>query len=131
MSLQIKVKAGVAQRQSVGFPPHVRDFEILRPLQLCKSLNYISRYVMDKNKEKVLVDTGYTIHRTCGNCEYSNLHSMWGTCIKHQYAHLKHKGGEKSSTRDLSINAHGSCSGHKYSSLFINTIHGFDRFLDK
>lgn len=29
-----KYNAGVAQRQSVGFPPHVRDFEILRQLQI-------------------------------------------------------------------------------------------------
>lgn len=62
---------------------------------------------MDANKQRKLVEIGFTIPATCGLCEHfmAAPGAEWGVCKNHQYEHLKHTGPP----RDLSVPRSGSC----------------------
>jgi hypothetical protein len=65
---------------------------------------------MDANKLNKLREIGYTIRKCCGRCRHADLNvNGWGTCTVHFYDHKKHEGGNKSSTRELSIHQDGYC----------------------
>jgi len=62
---------------------------------------------MDQNKKIKLTAINYKIAPNCMHCSYgkfANYNSIWGTCKKHIYFHLKHK-----EERELSINRDGFC----------------------
>lgn len=82
---------------------------------------------MDENKRNKLTQINYKIKPCCGMCVHSSIPSSghWGTCNIHQYDHLKHSGGNKSSQRDLSIHAFGYCSDFKHNTSLDYTLHGF------
>jgi len=62
---------------------------------------------MDANKLKKLHELGYRIRPCCGMCRHGCFtdSSMWGTCDKNTYDHLKHT----ESKRQLSIHMFGCC----------------------
>lgn len=63
---------------------------------------------MDRRKLAVLRSIGYTFPATCGLCAFmrrGTKDANWGTCMVHEYQHEKHSGD----TRELSVNAFGSC----------------------
>jgi hypothetical protein len=61
---------------------------------------------MDANKREELLRIGYSIRGTCGTCVHGHFNNdNFGTCVIHDYQHLKHTGGK----RQLSVYAHGSC----------------------
>lgn len=63
---------------------------------------------MDVNKLEVLKKVGYRVHQCCGFCAHGRFSSdmtMWGTCAKFEYSHLKHTGDK----RQMSICRMGQC----------------------
>ena len=86
---------------------------------------------MDENKRIKLTNINYSIKKTCGNCKYSSLIDNWGTCSFHQYTHLKHEKGNKTSIRQLSINRYGCCFNHVYSTNYLINIKHFENFIVK
>lgn len=66
---------------------------------------------MDRNKLSKLLEIGYELRNTCGNCVYGEFRvpgADWGTCANWTYDHLKHS----ESQRQLSIHKSGHCSAH-------------------
>ena len=75
---------------------------------------------MDDNKLNKLREIGYTIRKSCGECEHGgfNGNNYWGTCQLHRYSHKKHDGGVKGADRELSIYCHGVCEDFVKSSCY-------------
>jgi hypothetical protein len=67
---------------------------------------------MDANKREKLVQIGYKVRRTCGNCQHGAIPTgkTWGTCKVESYEHKKHS----DTTRELSIHGFGHCDQHEY-----------------
>lgn len=64
---------------------------------------------MDSNKLALLKQVGYAVSRCCYFCKHAGpfkLNTIWSTCLKHKYRHLKHTGD----LRQMSIVKFGVCS---------------------
>ncbi len=61
---------------------------------------------MDANKAAKLAEIGYEI-ASCGLCQHGQFEgdSLWGTCAKFTYEHLKHT----DTTRQVSVHSAGNC----------------------
>jgi hypothetical protein len=82
---------------------------------------------MDKNKLKVLQSVNYKIQNCCSFCTHSRINEMrsiWGTCKKHTYKHLKHTGEE----REMSINAYGTCENFERADGLDSLLGSFTQF---
>jgi hypothetical protein len=69
---------------------------------------------VDENKRLKLIEIGYEIRPTCLTCAHGEFRLQepmgnWGSCLKHDYAHLKHTGER----RRLSVYSGGHCSGYE------------------
>ena len=75
---------------------------------------------MDENKVKKYEELGYKIAKVCGNCIHSRFtpHTVWGTCSKYTYEHLKHAEAE----RNLSIHKFGVCPFAELDLMFVDTL---------
>jgi hypothetical protein len=62
---------------------------------------------MDENKREKLVEIGYKLQPCCGTCAHSVIlgASMFGSCIEHEYEHLKHT----DRWRGMSVSRYGHC----------------------
>lgn len=83
---------------------------------------------MDANKREKLVQIGYKIQPTCGNCKFLRYgDGGWGTCTKFTYEHGKHT----ETTRELSVNEDGHCSSHEFAEPMRSHLGGFAEFLPR
>jgi hypothetical protein len=82
---------------------------------------------MDKNKLKVLQDTGYEIQKVCGLCVHGqfNFSNLFGACTIKTYKHLKHS----APASGLSISRYGSCPEFEYNEQYDVMLHGFRSLL--
>ena len=82
---------------------------------------------MDNNKLNVLNQIGYKVKKTCAFCTHGVFvnGSMFGTCSKHEYEHLKHK-----SVRKLSIHKCGVCGNFKGNEAELDKLEGFKQLVE-
>jgi hypothetical protein len=81
---------------------------------------------MDENKLKKLKEIEYSINICCGICEDGKFEkgSLWGTCNKYKYKHLKHTESE----RNMSIFIFGSCPESRLDSKTGGILDKFNEF---
>jgi hypothetical protein len=85
---------------------------------------------MDKNKLKVLRETGYIIPGTCGMCEHGQFPiqgAAFGTCALKTYQHEKHTGAP----RQLSVFKAGRCDDFKIKPETEKVLGAWGEFLDR
>jgi hypothetical protein len=84
---------------------------------------------MDKNKLKELNAIGYKVLACCALCsnfEKGNIeNSLFGTCSKHNYLHLKHE-----QVRNLSVSIFGNCYDFQVSRDKTDMLESFFEFME-
>lgn len=75
---------------------------------------------MDENKVDKYKELGYKITKVCGACIHGRFtpHTIWGTCSKYAYEHLKHTDAD----RQLSIHKYGACPSAEFMPAFVDTL---------